>query len=152
MKIFTLKREQHLNISLDEAWKFFSDPRNLALITPPWLNFMIDSDVPDKIYPGLIIAYRVKPLLGIPVNWITEITHAEAPNYFVDEQRSGPYKFWHHQHHFKANGAGTQIEDIVNYAPPVAGSLLNSLIISRKLNDIFDFRKKYLQEKFYGQN
>ena len=96
MKTYCIRRHQTLPTDLDQAWRFFSDPANLSLITPPWLNFTITSGVPDAIYPGLIISYRIRPIGGVAVPWVSEITHVQAPHYFVDEQRSGPYRFWHH--------------------------------------------------------
>ena len=100
MKIYTLKTTQKLNIDIKTAWDFFSTPKNLQEITPDDLSFEILSDLPDKMYPGLIIEYFIKPFPFVKFNWVTEITHVDEPKYFVDEQRFGPYKFWHHKHIF----------------------------------------------------
>ena len=99
--MYTLERTQRIPISLEEAWKFFQNPSNLSKITPSEMGFQILSEVPDQMYSGLFIHYKVTPLLGIRMNWTTEITHVKRPHYFVDEQRVGPYRIWHHEHHFK---------------------------------------------------
>jgi len=99
-QMYTLERTQRLPISVEEAWKFFQSPENLAAITPDYMGFNILSETPDEMYPGLFIHYKVSPLLGIKMHWTTEITHVEAPTYFVDDQRVGPYSIWHHEHHF----------------------------------------------------
>ncbi len=100
MATYQLTRRQTLPISLPQAWDFFSDPRNLAVITPDWLGFEILDNLPAKVYPGMIIRYKVRPLFRIPVTWVTEITQVTEPAMFIDEQRVGPYALWHHQHHF----------------------------------------------------
>jgi len=150
MKTFRLKTEQKLNISIEDAWEFFSNPNNLKLITPEWLNFKVTSKLPIKMYAGMIIAYKVHPILGIPVNWVTEITQAKEPFYFVDEQRFGPYKFWHHQHHFKETDNGVEMTDIVNYALPFDpfSRPVNSWLVEKKIKEIFNFREKKLEEMF----
>src|SRR5690348_16071799 len=101
MAIYTLRRTQIIRASLRECWDFFSNPGNLQKITPPSLGFEVKSDLPDSIYPGLMIEYRVSPLAGIKLSWLTEIVHVDAPHHFVDEQRVGPYKLWHHEHFFR---------------------------------------------------
>ncbi|MEM2135545.1 MAG: SRPBCC family protein [Candidatus Jordarchaeaceae archaeon] len=147
MKLYRLQFVQNLPIQIKEAWSFFSDPRNLPLITPPWLNLRITSEVPEKIYPGLIIIYRIKPLFGIPVTWVTEITHVNEPYYFVDEQRFGPYKFWHHQHIFRELKSGVEIQDIIHYALPFGplGDMINTFIVKKRLCEIFTFRRLALE-------
>lgn len=153
MKLYRLHRIQYLPIEISEAWRFFSDPRNLAAITPSWLDFHITSEVPEKIYAGLIITYRIRPFWRVPVTWITEITQVRAPHFFVDEQRFGPYRFWHHQHIFRETESGVDMEDIVNYALPcgVLGRAVNGLLVNAKLNEIFDFRRQTLERIFSGQ-
>ena len=150
MKIFTIKANQFIPISIDEAWNFFSNPNNLSKITPPWLNLKITSDMPDKMYEGMIITYKVYPFLGIPSSWVTEITTVKEKIFFVDEQRFGPYKFWHHQHHFKEIDEGVEMSDIVNYALPFDpfSRPLNNIIVGKKINEIFEFRKKVLENLF----
>lgn len=148
MKIYQFKAKQFLPISINEAWDFFSNPHNLSKITPPWLNFEVTSQIENKMYAGMIITYLVRPMLNIPTTWITEITHVREPNYFVDEQRFGPYKFWHHQHIFREVKNGVEMEDVVTYSVPVGilGRLLNRLIISKKIKSIFDFRTQSLNK------
>lgn len=151
MKIYQLKTSQKLPIPIDKAWDFFSNPANLSKITPEWLNFEVTSTLPDKMYAGLIITYFVRPLLNIPQTWVTEITHVNEPNYFVDEQRFGPYKMWHHEHIFKPLPDGQILmEDIVSYAVPFGfiGRVANKLLISKKINEIFNYRRKILEKMF----
>jgi ligand-binding SRPBCC domain-containing protein len=150
MKIFTIKANQTIPISLDEAWNFFSNPGNLPKITPPWLNLKITSDLPDKMYEGMIITYKVYPFAGIPLNWITEITQVKEKNFFVDEQRFGPYKFWHHQHHFREVEDSIEMEDIVSYSLPAdpLSRPINSLFVGKKVKEIFEFRQQVLKKLF----
>jgi ligand-binding SRPBCC domain-containing protein len=147
MKLHRLRFVQDLPIQIKEAWSFFSDPRNLSLITPPWLNLRITSEVPEQIYAGLIITYRVKPLLGIPVNWVIEITHVSEPYYFVDEQRFGPYRFWHHQHIFRELKSGVEMQDIIHYGLPLGplGNIINAFIVKKRLCEMFAFRRLALE-------
>jgi ligand-binding SRPBCC domain-containing protein len=150
MKIFTFKGRQALPITIDDAWEFFSNPNKLPKITPPWLNIKVTSELPDKMYEGMIITYKVYPVLGIPSNWVTEITTVREKNFFIDEQRFGPYKFWHHQHRFKETKGGVEMEDIVNYALPFdpLSRPLNSFLVRKKVNEIFDYRKEALNKLF----
>lgn len=150
MKLHTMHRTLLLPISISESWGFFSNPRNLSLITPPSLGLEITSDIPETIYPGAIISYRVRPAWGIPVTWVTEITHLRKPYLFVDEQRYGPYRFWHHKHLFKEVDGGTEVEDLVHYALPlgVLGNIMNGLMVRKELDKIFEFRRRYLTMKF----
>lgn len=152
MKIYTLRTEQQLPIPLAEAWDFFSNPANLTAITPPQLGFRVTSQLPAKMYAGMIVTYRVTPLAGVPVSWVTEITHAEEPIRFVDEQRFGPYRFWHHQHEFREIPGGTEMRDLVHYALPRAagpfGWFVNRWIVRRQLATIFSYRQGVLEERF----
>lgn len=151
MKIYQLKTAQKLNVPIEIAWVFFSNPNNLAKITPSWLNFQIKSNLPEKMYPGMFIIYSVRPLLNLPVTWVTEITHVNAPYFFVDEQRSGPYKIWHHEHIFRESEEGGIImEDIVSYAVPfgILGRALNGILIRKKISEIFSYRKDVLEKLF----
>ena len=150
MKIYKLHTKQELGISKDKAWQFFSNPGNLPLITPPWLNFKITSELSEKMYPGMIVTYTVSPVLNIPMTWVTEITHVHEPDYFVDEQRFGPYKFWHHRHEFTEIPGGVSVEDIVPYALPIdpLSRLANELMVKNQLNEIFEFRREYLDKEF----
>ena len=150
MKIFKLKYSQKLPINLNEAWDFLSSPNNLELITPKSMDFNITDWDRKKAYPGQIIQYTVKPILGIKINWVTEITHVRAKEYFVDEQRFGPYTFWHHKHFIKEIEGGVIMEDVIHYKPPfgLLGVLLNFLFINSKLNSIFKHRELELIKTF----
>lgn len=142
---------QWLPISLDEAWAFFSNPSNLKDITPAHMGFVVTSrHHGDRMYAGQIIRYIVRPLLGIPLKWCTEITHVVDKQYFVDEQRFGPYAFWHHQHRFTEQNGGVLMEDILHYKVPfgILGKLADRIIVNREVNTIFAYRKKVLTERF----
>ena len=150
MKIFKLKYSQKLPINLNEAWDFLSSPNNLELITPKSMDFNITDWDKKKAYPGQIIRYTVKPILGIKINWVTEITQVRGKEYFVDEQRFGPYTFWHHKHFIKEIEGGVIMEDVIHYKPPFGfvGVLLNFLFINSKLNSIFKHRELELIKTF----
>lgn len=145
-----LKRISRLPISLDKAWDFFSSPQNLKEITPDYMGFDITCELPEKMYPGMVITYKVKPLLGIPIGWMTEITHIEDKKFFVDEQRVGPYTIWHHQHHFKAIEGGVEMIDTVDYVLPLGpiGRAVEPILVRGKLKEIFDYREKKVEELF----
>ena len=145
-----IARTQRLPIDLDAAWSFFSDPYNLARITPPSMGFDVLSGGDDAMYAGQIITYRIRPFLSIPTGWVTEITHVREPHFFVDEQRVGPYRFWHHQHHFEADGDGVVMRDHVSYIAPFGplGALVDAVWINRQLNTIFDYRFATLEKLF----
>lgn len=140
-------------ISIEEAWEFFSSPKNLSTITPDYMDFQITNEFPEKMIPGTIITYKVKPMLGIPITWVTEITHIKEPYYFVDEQRFGPYRMWHHQHFFKEVDGGVEMEDVVNYVLPFGflGNLAHSVFVNNQLQGIFDYRYETL-EKLFGKH
>ncbi len=147
MRIYQLERRQVVPMSLVECWRFFSDPRNLEKITPPSMNFVIKRALAAEVYPGLMIEYIVSPLFGIPLTWLTEIVHVDPPHRFVDEQRAGPYRLWHHEHSFRAlPEGGTELHDLVTYVPPLGplGALLNRLVIRPQLERIFDYRREHL--------
>lgn len=150
MKLHILHRTQQVPISVREGWEFFSNPLNLSHITPPSLGLEITSDTPAEIYPGAIITYLVRPLFGIPLTWVTEITHVAKPHLFVDEQRFGPYRFWHHTHLIRAIDGGIVVEDLVHYALPLGpiGRIVNSTLVTRQLNEIFDYRQEYFNARF----
>lgn len=150
MSQYVFSQEQFLSISIQKAWDFFSDPRNLAQITPPSLDFRIISKVPDKVFEGLTIEYRVKPLLGVPVKWISVIKDVNAPYEFVDIQISGPYRYWHHKHHFQEVTGGVLMKDVINYELPLEwfAPWLNNLIVSRQLKQIFDYRHQTIGKLF----
>jgi ligand-binding SRPBCC domain-containing protein len=150
MKTYTLEQKQFLPLSLSKAWNFFSNPHNLKNITPPSMDFRVISDTGTETYAGMIIQYTVKPMFGIPVSWVTEITHVREPHFFVDEQRFGPYTFWHHQHLFTEVPGGVEMTDIVSYALPFGplGSLVRELIVKHQLNTIFGYRRTVLEKMF----
>jgi ligand-binding SRPBCC domain-containing protein len=152
VKTFLFTFEQKLPIPLTEAWSFFSSPLNLAKITPPEMQFKVTSNqtADTKIYPGMIITYTVSPLLGIKLNWMTEITQMKQNEYFVDDQRSGPYAIWHHEHHFKEIKGGVLMTDILHYAIPLGpiGILANKLLVSNQVKKIFDYRTKAINDLF----
>ena len=150
MHLYHLRTQQHLPLSLQAAWDFFSSPANLAEITPAWLNFRVTSALPEKMYAGMIVAYQVRPWGGLALNWVTEISHVNAPHFFVDEQRFGPYRFWHHQHHFREIAGGVEMTDMVHYALPFGplGRLAHFFSVQARLQNIFAFRRDCLEKKF----
>lgn len=151
MKVYHLYRKQFLPISLQEAWDFFSKPQNLKKITPEHMGFKIlYQSGGNEMYAGQMIRYIVHVLPRVPLHWVTEITHVQAPNYFVDEQRFGPYAMWHHQHRFKAVEGGVEMIDEVNYAIPlgILGRLAHGLFVGKQVSAIFDHRYKILEDYF----
>lgn len=150
MGFYQFKMQQQVHASLDEVWEFISAPKNLKKITPDHMGFEITNQVPAKMYPGMIISYKVSPILGIKMTWVTEITHIKDKEYFVDEQRIGPYVMWHHEHHLIENDEGILMKDIVSYQPPlgILGSMANSIFIKKQLKEIFDYRRKAVDEYF----
>ena len=150
MKLYRLERSQHLPITIETAWDFFSNPHNLQQITPAWLGLKITNAIPKKMHAGMIIHYHVKPLFQIPTTWISEITHALEPVFFVDEMRSGPYRFWHHQHRFIEKTDGIEALDQVHYALRfgLLGQILHDMVIRAKLLEIFEYRRIALEKIF----
>lgn len=149
--LHTIRRKQILKADVDTIWDFISRPDNLGKITPPGLNFFVLTDLKDKkMFPGQIVEYYISPFKGITTHWVTEITHVRDKEFFVDEQRFGPYKFWHHQHLLKPVQGGVEMIDIVHYKLPFGwlGNLVNQLIVKNKLDQIFNFRYKILDEFF----
>jgi len=149
-KVYSLRTVQIIPCTIEKAWAFFSDPANLAEITPDNLKFQILSAGGGEMYPGQIIEYHVHPLLNIPLYWMTEITHVEPMKYFVDEQRFGPYSLWHHQHHFKEVPGGVEMTDIVHYKLPMwfLGDIANELFVKKQLKEIFDYRTEKVNALF----
>lgn len=150
MAFYQFKVTQIIPATKSSVWDYISTPVNLQKITPGYMNFEITSDVPEKMHAGLIISYRVSPLPFYRTSWLTEITHIHAEDYFVDEQRMGPYRLWHHQHHLKEIEGGTEMTDIVTYIPPFGflGAIANTLFIKTQLQKIFDYRKTALEKHF----
>lgn len=151
MAFYQLIKTQKLPVSISEIWNFISSPNNLKEITPADMGFTVTSNTgEEKMYPGMIITYKVSPLLGIKLNWMTEITQVKEFEYFVDEQRIGPYAMWHHQHKIEAIEGGVLMTDIVTYQPPfrILGAIANALLIRNQLQKIFDYRTVALEKKF----
>lgn len=150
MKIYQMHSKQCLPITLDEAWTFLSNPANLQVITPKYMGFEIISGADRPMFSGQIIQYIVKPILGIPVKWVSEITHVSDKKYFVDEQRFGPYALWHHKHFIKEIPGGVEMEDIIDYKVPLGflGQLVHPFLVRPQLEEIFEFRRKKLIEIF----
>lgn len=141
---------QFVPASLDVVWDFFSSPANLSKITPREMGFVITSPPQPEMYPGMFITYKVSPVAGIKMNWVTEITQINQHKFFIDEQRSGPYRIWHHEHHFKAVKGGVEMHDILSYAVPYGfiGQIADFLFVRNKVKQIFLFREKRILELF----
>ena len=151
MAFYQFHQQQIIPATIDEVWDFISSPANLKEITPDYMGFDITSgDLPEKMYEGMIISYKVAPLLGIKTTWVTEITHIRDKEYFVDEQRVGPYTLWHHQHFIESTEAGVLMKDIVSYEPPLRflGAIANWLMVRKKLKEIFDYRTEAIIRRF----
>lgn len=149
-----LQRTQVVPISLSEAWLFFSSPLNLKEITPDYMGFEVLEGGVESMYAGQIIRYKVSPFFGLRLSWVTEITHVSEGEYFVDEQRFGPYRFWHHKHYLAKVNGGTEIRDVVHYKLPfgILGKLAVHFFVKKQLNEIFDYRAKKLKELFADQH
>ncbi len=148
--MYQLKSTQIVKTDINTCWDFFSSPNNLKIITPTYMGFNTLTEVPEKMYEGLMIEYKVTPILGIPMSWITEIKTVKENQFFVDEQRKGPYKIWHHEHHFKEIPEGVEMTDIVSYELPLGflGKMVHPLLVKSKLKEIFDYRTKMVDEIF----
>lgn len=142
--------KQFLPITIEDAWEFFSTPKNLNLITPPDVKFKLLNDVPDKMYAGAMICYKISPFLNISFDWVTEITAVKQYEYFTDEQRKGPYRLWHHEHHFEKTGGGVMMTDKLYYdiGKSFLGWLAGKLFVHRQVKEIFDYRYQKLEELF----
>jgi ligand-binding SRPBCC domain-containing protein len=152
MSTYSIRTYQKLPISLNQAWEFISSPYNLETITPPDMKFDITNSIlkTDKMYAGQVICYKLTPLLNISMEWVTEITHVKDKEYFIDEQRFGPYAFWHHQHFLKPIEGGIIMEDIVHYKLPFGflGKIAHFIFVKQKLKGIFDYRYHKMEELF----
>lgn len=148
--MYQLIKTQFVKTDINTCWDFFSRPENLKKITPEYMGFDIKVDLPEKMYEGLMIEYIVRPLFGIPMSWITEIKTVRENEYFVDEQRKGPYKIWHHEHHFKEVEGGVEMIDIVSYEVPFGflGKLAHPIIVEGKLEEIFKHRFSQVEKIF----
>ncbi|MEQ9219885.1 MAG: SRPBCC family protein [Cyclobacteriaceae bacterium] len=151
MATYQFFKEQVLNASMEQLWDFISSPANLKKITPSYMGFDITTKyLPEKMYQGMMISYKVSPVPGFKSNWLTEITHVEPGKYFVDEQRSGPYKIWHHEHKLIPAKKGVLMTDLITYEPPfgILGRVANALLIENKLEEIFAYRRNKLIDLF----
>lgn len=145
-----LRRELFIPISIEQAWKFFSSPMNLNALTPAALQFTILSDSSTPMYAGMLIRYQLRPMVNIPIEWVTEITHVRDQRYFVDEQIKGPYAYWHHEHHFKQVDQGVLMTDLLYYdiGKSVFGWMAGKLFVHRKVREIFDYREIAIRSLF----
>ncbi len=151
MALYQLRFTQKIPANLETIWDFISSPINLKDITPDYMGFEITNGIGDEtMYPGMIISYKVHPVLGIPITWVTEITHVSPNQFFVDEQRIGPYKIWHHQHHLKKIEGGVMMTDIISYQPPfgILGTIANTVFIKKQLQEIFEYRFQAIEKKY----
>jgi ligand-binding SRPBCC domain-containing protein len=152
MKPYQITFKQNFPVPISTLWDFFSSPLNLVEITPNDLTFKITSEVTPsmEMYPGMIITYKISPFGGIKFNWITEITQIAHEKYFIDEQRFGPYQFWHHQHHFKIIDGGVEMTDVLTYGLPLGwlGKIANHLFVAKKLKNIFEYRRMKTAQLF----
>ena len=151
MAVHSLKNIQKIPAPLEQVWDFYSNHANLQTITPSYMKFKVISQNHDeKLHSGQIIEYKVRPLLNIPLYWMTEIKNVNPPVYFMDEQRKGPYHTWQHQHFFKAIEGGTEMTDVVLYKNPLGpiGELANLVFVKKKLRKIFEFRFQKMEEIF----
>ena len=144
-----LHYQQKIPLTLEHTWDFFSNPNNLKILTPEKLQFTC-TNAPEKMYPGQIITYTIRPFFNIPINWVTEITHMEYQKYFIDEQRFGPYKFWHHEHRFASIENGVLMTDAIYYKLPfgILGNALNAVKVQDDVTAIFAYRKAKMEELF----
>ena len=149
-----LEFEHLLPMTLDEAWTFFSSPANLNLITPKEMDFKILDILPAQMYEGMLIRYKIKPMLNIPLDWVTEITKVVDKVYFIDEQRKGPYRIWHHEHHFKVVDGGVLMTDKLYYDIGMSfiGNMVGALWVDKQVQNIFTYRKTKLDELFPAQS
>jgi ligand-binding SRPBCC domain-containing protein len=136
---------------ITDVWEFFSSPENLGKITPSSMDFRIVTPVPAKIHPGLLIGYKVSPFPGMRVRWLTEITYTEEYRYFIDEQRMGPNRIWHHEHHFREIRGGVEMRDVLTYVLPLGfiGRIFDNLLVRKRIKMIFDYREKKIRELFH---
>lgn len=154
MQIKRKEWQQFIPKPVEEIWDFFSRPENLKKLTPAKVGITMLVDLSGKeMYPGMLIPYYISPLLGIRMKWLTEITHIEHLRYFVDQQREGPYAFWHHQHNFVAQNGGTLMTDILHYKVPYGpiGTLADWILVNKMVDDIFGFRKAAI-EQYFGKS
>ena len=151
MAIYRLERTQQIPAPAKQVWAFIASPLSLGEITPPYMQFEITSaGLPETLYAGMLICYNVRPLLSARLKWVTEITQVKEPDYFVDIQHKGPFRSWHHQHLFRAIAGGVEMSDVVHYQPPlgILGRMANRLFLKKQLDDLFDYRRAKIEERF----
>lgn len=151
MALYEINETQLLYSDIDTIWDFISSYKNLQEITPKYMNFQIVSqDLPEKIYPGMMIQYKVSPVANVPMTWLTEITQVKEGQYFVDEQRVGPYKIWHHEHWLSSHEKGVLMQDKITYQLPfgILGDIANAVMVKKQLVDIFKYRTEVLDKKY----
>lgn len=150
MKLERIQTIQRLPIQIEEAWDFFTSPKNLSLITPHWLDYRLNLDPPEYLHPGTIISASIRPIPVISTSWISEITHIRPPQFYITEQRVGPFKLWHHEHHFRAIDEGVEIEDIIMYGMHfgMIGSFVHNVYLRKRLHEIFSYRAQTLEQRF----
>lgn len=150
MIIHPFQQKQSLPISLEEAWEFSSNPNNLLKLTPDWMHLKLKGHVPNEMYAGMKIRQELKPVLGIPLTWVTEITQMEEKVYFIDEQRVGPYRYWHHEHRLHEVPTGVEVIDTLHYALPfnIIGEIVHQLVVKKKVVEVFDYRYETLEGLF----
>ncbi len=150
MKVYKKETVQYVDASIDDCWAFFSSPQNLQKITPETMGFNITDFDGKNMYAGQIIQYKVSPLAGLKLSWMTEITVVKDKEYFIDEQRFGPYALWHHKHFFEPTENGVKMTDVVHYALPLGfiGRIVNTLVVKNKLKEIFEYRVQAVNKIF----
>lgn len=151
MAFYQFTRQQYIISDLQSVWNFIATPANLKKITPKSMGFdIVSKNMPERMYEGMIIEYMVKPFPFYRTQWVTEITHIKEGEFFVDEQRIGPYRMWHHEHWLIQDSKGILMTDIVSYSPPlgVLGRIANAWLIHRRLERIFDYRERVLANYF----
>jgi ligand-binding SRPBCC domain-containing protein len=150
MKMYILNSIQQLPISKEEAWTFFSDPSQLENITPDHMSMKPMQELPKYMYEGMVILYRIEPFFKINMKWVTEITHIQEGEYFIDEQRFGPFRFWHHRHRLIENKDGVELQDTVQYVMPfsILGRVAHRFFVRKRIENIFSYRKKQLEAHF----
>ena len=152
MKLHKLKFNTTINANISDVWAFFINPNNLEVLTPNNMQFKITCDADNTMYAGKIISYVITPLANIPMTWVTEITQCKELDYFIDEQRFGPYKFWHHVHQFIEDDGKTKMTDELTYSfyGGAIGDLIQNKIITKKIEGIFNYRSIKINEYFHA--
>ncbi len=148
--MYSILYRQIIPRPIEQTWDFFSNPANLKLLTPAGMKFELMNESIDEMYEGIVLGYTLAPLAGIKLSWYSEITKIEAKKYFIDQQLKGPFKIWHHQHHFRETDSGTEVTDLVHYELPLGfiGKLFHPLFVERRVKDMFEYRYQKARELF----